>query len=153
MIIIPIYTWKHRYAIQFNQNICPYTKEGRALIHNNLKAVSREVLIHIQRYYCDYRSIEYNDNRISKFISQYGKCAISGEELTLRDWECHHKDPLKYGGTDKYNNLIIMILPFHKAIHKRDRKELDNLMEKYQLSEQKRKLCIELHELANQSEK
>ena len=26
MIIIPIYTWKHRYAIQFNQNICPYTK-------------------------------------------------------------------------------------------------------------------------------
>ena len=153
MIIIPIYTWKHRYAIQFNQNICPYTKEGRALIHNNLKAVSREVLIHIQRYYCDYRSIEYNDNRISKFISQYGKCAISGEELTLRDWECHHKVPLKYGGTDKYNNLIIMILPFHKAIHKRDRKELDNLMEKYQLSEQKRKLCIELHELANQSEK
>ena len=44
-----------------------------------------------------------------------------------------------------------MILPFHKAIHKSDRKELDNLFEKYQLPDEKRKLCLELHELANQS--
>lgn len=151
MIIIPIYAWKHRYAIQFNQAICPYTNRGRALIHDSLKSISKEVLTHIQRYYCEYRSIEYNDNRISKFIAQYGKCAISGEQLTLRNWECHHKVPLKYGGTDKYNNLIIIKLPFHKAIHKRDKQELENLMEKYQLSEEKRKLFIELHKLANQS--
>ncbi|WP_203556964.1 hypothetical protein [Bacillus sp. B15-48] len=29
------------------------------------------------------RMIEYNDNRISMFIAQYGKCAISGVELGI----------------------------------------------------------------------
>lgn len=46
MIIIPIYAWKHRYAIQFNQKICPYTKEGRKLLHDNLKNVESSMLIY-----------------------------------------------------------------------------------------------------------
>lgn len=152
MVIIPIYAWKHRYAIQFNRSICPYTKEGRELVHDTLRSVNKEVLRHVRRSYCSYRSIEYNDNRISKFIAQHGKCAITGEELALRDWECHHKLPLQYGGSDKYDNLIIVLLPFHKAIHKADKRELVALIDRYQLSDEKKKLCFELHRLANQSE-
>ncbi len=150
MIIIPIYAWRHKYAIQFNQTICPYTSVGRALIHDNLKAIDQEVLRHVQRSYTEYRSIEYNDNRISKFISQYGKCAITGIELGLHDWECHHKTPLKAGGTDKYGNLIIMLTVFHKAIHNGNQEELNHLMEKHQLSADKAKLCMDLYQLANQ---
>ncbi|MDR7077381.1 hypothetical protein J2Y03_002405 [Neobacillus niacini] len=39
------------------------------------------------------RTIEYNDNRKSKFIAQYGKCAVTGTELGKSDWHCHHKIP------------------------------------------------------------
>ena len=42
--------------------------------------------------YIPNRTIEYNDNRISRFIAQYGKCAISGIELGKSDWHCHHKN-------------------------------------------------------------
>lgn len=150
MIIIPIYAWKHRYAIQFNRAICSYTEEGRKLIHDNLMIIDREVLRHVSRTYCEYRSIEYNDNRISKFVSQRGKCAISGIELGLRNWECHHRKPLKVGGTDKYDNLIIILESFHKAIHKSDQTELQALMKSYQLPDEKRALCSKLYELANQ---
>ncbi|MCC0686468.1 HNH endonuclease signature motif containing protein, partial [Clostridioides sp. ZZV14-6345] len=30
---------------------------------------------------------------------------------------CHHKVPLKSGGTDKYDNLIIVHKDIHKLIH------------------------------------
>ena len=59
------------------------------------------------------RSIEYNDNRISKFIAQYGKCAISGMELGKNDWHCHHKNPYHLSKDDSYSNLVIL----HESVH------------------------------------
>lgn len=149
MVLIPIYAWKHKYAIQFNPNICSYTTEGRQLIHDNLKAVSREVLRHVFRYYCPHRSIEYNDNRISKFVAQYGKCAITGIPLGLHDWECHHKIPLHHGGSDAFNNLIIILNPVHIAIHSTTTTQLENVFEQYQIPEEKRKICKRLYDLAH----
>jgi Retron-type reverse transcriptase len=149
VVIIPIYAWKHKYAIQFNRTICPYTKEGRKLTHDNLKAVNREVLRHVQRSYCSYRSVEYNDNRISKFVAQYGKCAITGIELGLLDWECHHKTPLEQGGTDRFDNLTIILNPVHTAIHSDTLEQLESLYEEYQLSDDKKRLCKKLYNLAH----
>ena len=58
------------------------------------------------------RSIEYNDNRISRFIAQYGKCAITGIELGMNDWHCHHKTPYHLTKDDSYGNLMIFTNPF-----------------------------------------
>ncbi|EMF4975376.1 group II intron reverse transcriptase/maturase [Listeria monocytogenes] len=148
IVLIPIYAWKHKYAIQFNPNICSYTIEGRKLIHSNLNVIDREVLRHVSRNYCPFRSIEYNDNRISKFVSQRGKCAITGVTLGLRDWECHHKIPLYQGGTDMFKNLIIILKELHFAIHNENFKRLLLLQEKYKISEDKLSLCKELFDLA-----
>ena len=41
----------------------------RARIHNSLKAIDKSTLSYIMRNYIPNRSIEYNDNRISKFVA------------------------------------------------------------------------------------
>ena len=47
------------------------------------------------------RSIEYADNRISLYLAQKGKCAVTGEEFTsTEEIHCHHKLPKSKGGTD-----------------------------------------------------
>ncbi|MFP5110735.1 group II intron reverse transcriptase/maturase, partial [Neobacillus sp. C211] len=91
MVFVPIYAQKHKTNLCFSQETCNYTAEGRDKIHKSLKAVNKRVLFSIMRNYISNRSIEYNDNRISKFIAQYGKCAVTGAELGMNDWHCHHK--------------------------------------------------------------
>ena len=64
------------------------------------------------------RSIEYADNRISLYLAQKGKCAVTGEEFTSKDEiHCHHKLPKSKGGTDDYHNLILVTETVHKLIH------------------------------------
>ena len=63
------------------------------------------------------RSIEYMENRISRFVGQSGKCYITGMRLYPDEVHCHHKIPLQLGGNDKYDNLIIVHKDIHKLIH------------------------------------
>ena len=63
------------------------------------------------------RSIEYADNRISLFAAQYGKCAITGIMLEPHDIHCHHKIPRHLGGTDAYENLVLVTEAVHILIH------------------------------------
>ena len=64
------------------------------------------------------RSIEYADNRISLYYAQKGQCAVTGEKFTSTDEiHCHHKIPKSQGGTDEYQNLILVTAPVHKLIH------------------------------------
>ena len=62
-------------------------------------------------------SIEYADNRISLFAAQYGKCAIPGFPMEVHDIHCHHKVPSSKGGTDAYENLILVSKAVHVIIH------------------------------------
>ena len=83
MVFVPIYAQRHKTNLCFSQTICNYTAEGREKIHHNLKAIKKNVLSHVMKNFIPNRTIEYNDNRISKFIAQYGKCAVTGVELGL----------------------------------------------------------------------
>jgi len=80
MVFVPIYAQRHRTNLCFSQNVCNYTAEGREKIHNNLKAINKSVLSYVMKNFILNRTIEYNDNRISKFIAQYGKCAVLLEQ-------------------------------------------------------------------------
>ena len=45
-------------------------------------------------------------------------CAVTGEKFTSTDQiHCHHKLPRLQGGTDNYNNLILVTATVHKLIH------------------------------------
>ncbi|MFD1738077.1 group II intron reverse transcriptase/maturase, partial [Bacillus salitolerans] len=75
MVFVPIYGKRHKTNLCFSQDICNYTAVGRNKIHQNLKAINKRVLSYVMKNFIPSRTIEYNDNRISKFIAQYGRCA------------------------------------------------------------------------------
>ena len=98
-----------------NQNVCNYTKGGRKLIHKNLQNINVEML----EYLMDNPlkgSVELNDNRISLYSAQNGRCVISNHILQ-ENIELHHITPKSKGGTDNYKNLVLVIPEIHKLIH------------------------------------
>ena len=103
--------------LQIHPEITPYTEIGRKRIHNTLTTISVYELENLRRGNFGKRSMEYIDNRISKFVGQNGKCYITGIRLSTDEVHCHHKIPLKLGGTDEYNNLVIVHKDIHKLIH------------------------------------
>lgn len=138
IVLLPIHAQKHKPARNFTQSISNYTKEGREKIHDTLKAVDRETLRHVQRFYMKHRTVEYNDNRIAKFIAQYGKCAITKQEVGFVGWHCHHKIPLEFGGQDNYENLVIVLEDIHLAIHSDDLDKAKSILNKYDIIEDKK---------------
>ena len=108
--IIPVSFVQHRNPMYLKVKINKYTPEGRELIHRNQSAVSEIALRWIRGHpvVSDRATVEFNDNRISLFIAQLGKCSVTGEELNVLDMHCHHKIPYHLSKDDKYSNLIIV---------------------------------------------
>lgn len=115
--LFPIYGIKNYPPMNFSQDKNFYTKEGREKIHNKQKNVSTRILEYIMKNPVTSQSIEYNDNRISLYVGQNGKCPISKEPLLIGNMECHHKIPISCGGSDEYSNLIFLKTEVHKLIH------------------------------------
>ncbi len=115
----------------FSPEICNYTEHGRTNIHEMQKTISPYILQQIMEHPIQGQSIELNDNRISLYVAQRGKCAISKEPLRLGDMEVHHLTPRASGGKDNYANLALVTGDVHKLIHATDpdtiRKYLDKL--------------------------
>jgi hypothetical protein len=75
-------------------------------------------MLEIMRHPLNGRSVEYADNRISRFTAQWGKCAVTGREFqTTAEIHCHHKVPRGQGGDDKYDNLVLVLDDIHRLIH------------------------------------
>ncbi len=93
-----------------------YTTKGRELIHQNLKLDATDIRW-IMENPVPNKSIEYNDNRISKYVAQKGRYGVTGEILDIYTMHCHHVKQLQDGGTDRYSNLIIVSMEIHILIH------------------------------------
>ncbi|PGS46780.1 group II intron reverse transcriptase/maturase [Bacillus sp. AFS041924] len=135
MVFVPIHAQRWKLPRCFSQTTCNFTAEGRAKIHNSLKAIDRNILTYIMRNYIPNRSIEYNDNRISKFIAQYGKCAILGVDLGINEWHCHHINPYHISNDDSYSNLIIVDKAIHKLLHLKDKAKIEALLKSLNLTQ------------------
>jgi RNA-directed DNA polymerase len=99
------------------RSVCPYTPEGRIGLHDNLR-VNTKPLLELMRQPLYNGSAEYADNRLSLFSAQWGRCAVTGAEFTATsDIHCHHKKLKSNGGSDKYENLVLVLEPVHKLIH------------------------------------
>jgi 5-methylcytosine-specific restriction endonuclease McrA len=107
--------------------ICRYTEEGRKYIHDNL-ALNVKLLVELMKKRQFDTSTELMDNKLSLFCAQFGKCAVTGKEFKNTDEiHCHHKIPKDSGGTDSYNNLILIHIDIHKLVHATN----DILIEEY----------------------
>ena len=87
-------------------------------------------------------SAEYADNRLSLFSAQKGRCAVTGIEFqTTDDIHCHHKVPRSKGGTDKYDNLTLVLNQVHILIHAKTKETINEYLKIIKLNyEQKVKL-------------
>lgn len=115
--LVPIGFYKSRNPMHKKSSINQYTPEGRAELCKNPNPELVMVMQYIMHNPISNRSVEYNDNRISLYMGQLGKCAIIGEYLEIGRMHCHHKLPLYLGGTDEYSNLIFVTDEVHKLIH------------------------------------
>ena len=112
----PIYGITTQTPYMFKQGICNYTEKGRELIHKGLGSIDQSMLNYLINNPSTKQSIEFNDNRISKYVAQMGRCSVSGITLN-EDMQVHHIKPKQDGGTDEYNNLTIVSYEIHKLIH------------------------------------
>jgi group II intron reverse transcriptase/maturase len=134
--LFPINGIKTEPPMCFPNGVCNYAAEGRAKIHKQQTVVDPVVLRQIMQNPIQQRSTELNDNRISLYIAQRGKCSITGETLKFGDMEVHHITPVFMGGNDKYDNLTIVCAAAHKLIHAVE----PDIIEKYLLKLQNAKI-------------
>jgi len=127
--IVPIAYIKTRNAMLKTLKINKYTKEGRKLIHEKLTDISESELSYVRDHPIvgERGTVELNDNRISLYIAQKGRCAITGLSLTDFEWQCHHKIPYNTAQDDSYKNLTLIISEIHSLIHATD----EGVIEKY----------------------
>lgn len=116
-VIVPIEYVQHRIPMDIKAKINKYTQEGRAEIHKNITSVNIKTMYSLMNSVSGWKSVEYCDNRISLFVAQKGRCAVTSTELETDNIYCHHKVPVRLGGNDNYKNLIIITSDVHKLIH------------------------------------
>ncbi|KAA0780886.1 group II intron reverse transcriptase/maturase [Bacillus sp. TE8-1] len=147
--LLPITGMHHKNPWNFSQNTCNYTVEGRNKIHENLQSIPRDVLKQVMATFSKNRSIEYNDNRISKYVAQYGKCYVIGDVIGIDRVHCHHIVPLNKGGTDTYSNLVIVDSFVHRLIHMTNIAKIKGILRSLNFNE---KSLRKLNELRTKSE-
>lgn len=145
--LAPIGYIKHKYPMAKKRVINSYTKAGRAEIHKNLEKVDMKILHYLMRNPITYKSIEYNDNRLSLYSAQMGKCAITGKVMEIGDIHCHHKVPICRGGTDKYQNLVLVCEKVHRLIHATNSETINKLLAELNLNPKQLKMLEKLRNL------
>ena len=132
--------------------ICSYTVEGRAEIHDNLK-INTKLMIQLMKQPLYGKSCEYADNRIALFSAQSGKCAVTGREFTsTNEIHCHHKVPKHKGGTDDYDNLVLICDYIHILIHVNTKEAVEKYKTICNLNKEQMKKLNNLRKLAGYAE-
>ena len=148
--LIPIGYVKHRNPMMKRRVINSYTTEGRGAIHKKLgRNIDTNIMHYLMRNPIPYRSAAYNDNRISLYCAQFGKCAITGEKLEIGNIHCHHKLPKHLGGSDEYKNLVIVSESVHRLIHATNPEIIRKYLQKLNLDAKQLRKLNKLRSLAN----
>lgn len=131
--LAPIGYIHHRPPGLIRKAVNKYTPEGRTHIHKKLEAVNTYILTYLMRNPVRNMSIEFNDNRLSLYCGQAGKCAVSKQVLEIECMHCHHIVPQQNGGTDAYSNLVLVTETVHRLIHATQEDTIAKLMESLDL--------------------
>lgn len=128
---------KHKHPIAHTYKATPYSEEGRLKLNNNYKKSSQyyNLLYALMKEPLKNRSIDYINNKISLFINQEGKCAITSNEFqTIDEIHCHHIIPKSIKLNDDIDNLILIIKPIHQLIHSKNIDFINKLIKDLKLT-------------------
>lgn len=134
----PISAISPRVPMHKRRAVNAYTAEGRSFIHKNLQEIDMDVMHYMMRNPVIGASIEYNDNRLALYAAQKGKCFVTGVDLQIGNIHCHHRTRRADGGTDHYQNLVLVCGEIHTLVHAT---ELTTLISYYQ------KITLTTHQL------
>ena len=81
--LVPLAYVQFKIPMRKSRKINPYTPEGRAEIHDNLR-IDVNSMLWLMRHPIPTESVRYNDNRVSLYAGQDGKCAITGKKLDVQ---------------------------------------------------------------------
>jgi RNA-directed DNA polymerase len=133
--LFPLANVKTMNTLNFSQELTPFTAAGRERISRKLRPDIKQQISLMLKSNIPNRSVEYMDNRISRYSMKLGKCEITGMYLFASDVHCHHYIPLHLGGSDKFNNLRILHKDVHKLIHCTSRETIDVLINRLGITE------------------
>lgn len=105
--IVPTSYVRYRRPVRKKLSINKYTPEGRKEIHRKL-GINTSVMVWLMKHPVSKETVEFNDNRISLFAGQGGKCAVTGVYLERGDVVCRRKIPKWAGGSSEYSNLVLV---------------------------------------------
>lgn len=143
--LLPIAYVHHRKTAGKKKSANLYTPEGRVWKHDNLSFANAWLLGELYRFPIVGQSIEYNDNRLSLFAAQKGKCAITGRVfLSSEEVCCHHKKPRSQGGCDMYKNLVLVLPEVHRLIHATNLETIESYLKVLKLND---KQLVKLNKL------
>ena len=131
--MLPIGYIQHQKQMNFSQ-LSLYSANDREKVHKNQKAVDTEDLKYLVRNPIQGQSVEYNDNRVSLFVGQYGKCYVTEKPLVLSEMHCHHKKPKALNGTDEYRNLVLLSVDVHRLVHATKDETIKGYIQKLKLT-------------------
>jgi 5-methylcytosine-specific restriction endonuclease McrA len=133
--LLPISYCSYRKTLGNKRKANIYTLEGREYKSKDTSFTNKGLLKSLLENPISGKSVEYNDNKISLFTVQCGKCAITGQEfLSTDEIHCHHKVPISMGGKDNCKNLILVLPEIHKLIHAKREKTIQKYLNILNLS-------------------
>lgn len=148
LALAPIGYVRHSHPMQKAYGVNSYTEEGRELVHKKLEGVDMAVLHNLMRNPIDGESIEFNDNRLSLYSAQKGKCAVTGKQMEADEVICIRKIPKEQGGTDKYSNLLLVCRKIQELLNVKDIKTFSEEMDKLNLDKKQSDKLLKLRSLA-----
>jgi group II intron reverse transcriptase/maturase len=133
--LYPLANVKTKNTMGFSQSLSLFTTAGREQIYKKLRPDLRHEIYVLTTSSIPNQSVEYMDNRISRYSMKMGKCEITGMYLFASDVHCHHYIPLHLGGNDKFNNLRILHKEVQQLIHQTHKEAIDVLKNRLGLTE------------------
>jgi group II intron reverse transcriptase/maturase len=146
-ILIPIGFIQMRILMSHHQKSI-FVKSERETLHRHIEDIKiKKNINYMIDNPIENRSIEYNDNRISSYVTQKGKCNVTGKLLEIDEIHCHHKKPKAKGGGDEYKNLVIIHKDVHRLIHMKDVKKIYELENELKLDDSQARKLVKLQSL------
>ena len=131
--LVPLAYVQFKIPMRKSRKINPYTSEGRAEIHDNLR-VDVNSMLWLMRHPIPTESVRYNDNRVSLYAGQDGKCAITGKKLDVQTCFCYRKTNDCKKGKDNYQNLLLLSLQGLAIVSSEDMMSVVALVKEYSLN-------------------
>ena len=135
--------------MNFSQSITPFTEVGRLTICTKIKGDVQAELTKLMKSTISNRSVEYMDNRLSRYSMKMGKCEVTSNFLHANEVHCHHKIPLSHRGNDNFNNLCILHKEIHKLVHATNHETINTLKNLLRLNSNEMEKVNKLRKMSN----